>query len=39
MEGRHPAASAGILEIQSVKTATMLNKEVGYDAGKRIKDL
>lgn len=37
LEGRHPSASAGILDSQSVKTATMINKEVGYDAGKRIK--
>ena len=36
-EGRHTAASAGILDSQSVKTATMINKEVGYDAGKQIK--
>jgi putative transposase len=36
-EGRHTAASAGILDSQSVKTATMINKEVGYDAGKKIK--
>ena len=37
MEGRHPAASAGVLDSQSVKTATMINQEVGYDGGKRIK--
>jgi len=37
MEGRHTGASAGVLDSQSVKTATMINKEVGYDAGKRIK--
>jgi putative transposase len=37
MEGRHPDASAGILDSQSVKTGTMINKEVGYDAGKQIK--
>jgi len=37
VEGRHPSASAGILDSQSVKTATMINKEVGYDAGKQIK--
>jgi hypothetical protein len=30
-------ASAGVLDSQSVKTATMINQEVGYDAGKRIK--
>lgn len=37
VEGRHPDASAGILDSQSVKTATMINQEVGYDAGKQIK--
>jgi putative transposase len=37
VEGRHPEASAGILDSQSVKTATMINKEVGYDGGKQIK--
>ena len=34
---RHPAASAGILDSQSATTATMINQEVGYDAGKKIK--
>ena len=37
IEDRHPDASAGILDSQSVKTATMINQEVGYDAGKQIK--
>lgn len=37
MEGRHPEASAGVLDSQSVKTATMISKEVGYDGGKQIK--
>jgi transposase len=37
VEGRHADASAGILDSQSVKTATMINQEVGYDAGKQIK--
>ncbi len=37
MEGHLTAASAGVLDSQSVKTATMINQEVGYDAGKRIK--
>lgn len=37
VEGRHPDASAAILDSQSVKTATMINQEVGYDAGKQIK--
>jgi putative transposase len=37
VEGRHPSASAGILDSQSVKTATMINQAVGYDAGKQIK--
>jgi hypothetical protein len=37
MEGHLTAASAGVLDSQSVKTATMINQEVGYDAGKRIR--
>jgi len=37
VEGRHADASAGILDSQSVKTATMINQEVGYDAGKQIR--
>jgi putative transposase len=37
VEDRHPNASAGILDSQSVKTATMINIDVGYDAGKQIK--
>ena len=36
-EGRHPSASAAIIDSQSVKTATMIHQEVGYDAGKQIK--
>jgi putative transposase len=34
---RHPHASAGVLDSQSVKTANMINREVGDDAGKQIK--
>jgi putative transposase len=37
LENRHESASAGIIDSQSVKTATMINQEVGYDAGKQIK--
>lgn len=37
MEGRHPSPSAGILDSQSVKTGTWVNREVGYDGGKNIK--
>ncbi len=36
-EGRHPDASAGVLDSQTVKAGTMVSKEVGYDAGKQIK--
>ena len=32
----YPSPSAGILDSQSVKTGTWVNKEVGYDAGKNI---
>jgi putative transposase len=34
---RHPSPSAGVLDSQSVKTASMINQEVGFDAGKNIK--
>lgn len=37
LENRPENASAGIIDSQSVKTATMINQEVGYDAGKQIK--
>ena len=37
IENRESSPSAAILDSQSVKTATMVNQEVGYDAGKRIK--
>jgi len=36
-EGRHQSPSAGILDSQSVKTGTWVNKEVGYDGGKKLK--
>jgi putative transposase len=36
-EGRHPDASAGVLDSQTVKVGTMVSKEVGYDGGKQIK--
>ena len=32
----YPSPSAGILDSQSVKTGTWVNREVGYDAGKNI---
>ena len=35
--GREASPTAGVIDSQSVKTATMINQEVGYDAGKRIK--
>ena len=34
---RHPSPSAGIIDSQSVKTATMVNKEVGFDVHKNTK--
>lgn len=37
MEGRHISASAGIIDSQSVKTATYINREVGFDTGKYVK--
>jgi transposase len=36
-EGRMPSPSAAILDSQSVKTGTMVQDSVGYDAGKRVK--
>lgn len=36
-EGRSPTASAAILDSQSVETATMVAKKVGFDAGKLVK--
>ena len=37
MEGRHPSASAGIIDSQSVKTASYISRDVGFDAGKLVK--
>ncbi len=37
IEDRHPSPSAAILDSQSVKTATMIHPEVGYDGGKKTK--
>jgi putative transposase len=37
MAGRHPAASAGIIDSQSVKTASYIHQEVGFDMGKKRK--
>ena len=34
---RHPRPSAAVLDSQSVKTATMIHTEVGYDCAKQIK--
>jgi transposase len=36
IEDHHPSPSAAILDSQSVKTATMIHCEVGYDAAKQI---
>ena len=37
MQERYPSPSAAIIDSQSVKTAAMVHKAVGYDAGKKIK--
>ena len=37
MEDRHPSPSAAVLDSQSVKRATMIHHDVGYDAAKQIK--
>ena len=37
IEDRHPSPSAAVLDSQSVKTATMIDTEVGYDCAKQIK--
>ena len=37
IENRESSPSAAILDSQSVKTATMINQEVGYDSGKKTK--
>jgi putative transposase len=37
IEDRHPSPSAAVLDSQSIKTATMINNEVGYDCAKQIK--
>lgn len=34
--GREPSPSEAAVDSQSVETATMINQEVGYDAGKKI---
>jgi putative transposase len=36
-DNREPSASAASLDSQSVPTAVMVNEQVGYDAGKKIK--
>lgn len=36
-EGRDPTPSAAVLDSQSVETATMVSKAVGFDAGKLVK--
>ena len=37
IEDHHPSPSAAVLDSQSVKTATMIHTEVGYDCAKQIK--
>ena len=37
IEDRHPSPSAAVLDSQSIKTATMIHTEVGYDCAKQIK--
>ncbi|MEH2183490.1 hypothetical protein [Nostoc sp.] len=36
-QNREPSPSEVIMDSQSVETATMVSKEVGYDSGKKIK--
>ncbi|MBP5973703.1 transposase [Brasilonema sp. CT11] len=36
-QNREPSPSEAIMDSQSVETATMISKEVGYDSGKKIK--
>jgi transposase len=36
-EGRHPSASAAILDSQTCRLASMVSEAVGYDAAKRTK--
>ncbi|NJM72014.1 MAG: IS5 family transposase [Scytonema sp. RU_4_4] len=36
-QNREPSPSEAIMDSQSVETATMVSKEVGYDSGKKIK--
>ncbi len=38
-QNREPSPSEAIMDSQSVETATMVSKEVGYDSGKKIKGL
>jgi hypothetical protein len=37
LQERHSSPSEAIIDSQSVKTAAMVHKAVGYDAGKKIK--
>jgi len=36
-QNREPSPSEAIMDSQSVETATMVSKDVGYDSGKKIK--
>ena len=36
-QNREPSPSEAIMDSQTVETATMISKEVGYDSGKKIK--
>jgi len=36
-QNRESSPSEAIIDSQSVETATMVSKEVGYDSGKKIK--